>query len=199
MISQRFKGTDPILVAEFQNILPGRCFELYSIVNKYHGTLGTCYSTEETIRASGMSFRELEFVFRSKPFNVVRVKENNMSVTSLNGRTRETSAYLNRVYVVSSLTTQVSVPETNGSQASSQSNTTISSISLANTIIATISQSNLGAINLVDDDQDEDLVLNRQLPGITLFDYCCVCSSADYMSFHATIECVLIVCFIWWS
>ena len=64
LIYQQFQGVGFGLVQEFQRILPGPSFMLYSIVNKYHGTLETCHLSDTSMRLSNVSFRELEAAFK---------------------------------------------------------------------------------------------------------------------------------------
>jgi hypothetical protein len=62
---QQFEGVGFGLVIEFQRILPGPSFMLYSIVNKYHGILETCHLLDTSIRLSNVSFRELDAAFKT--------------------------------------------------------------------------------------------------------------------------------------
>ena len=68
LIHQQFQGVGFGLVAEFQRILPGPSFMLYSIVNKYHGILETCHLSDTSIRLSNVSFRELDAAFKKNSF-----------------------------------------------------------------------------------------------------------------------------------
>ena len=79
LIHQQFERVGFGLVQEFQRILPGPSFMLYSIVNKYHGTLHTCHSSDTSMRLSNVSFRELEAAFK-KSFIVIRMLEEQAAI-----------------------------------------------------------------------------------------------------------------------